>query len=188
MSLTDKTYFLYPPCEIPITDSSNGYSSSLVEKENTRINLSINIYEREYLKLILGEELYADYILDTKKDSIDREQKWINFEQQLLSFNEIISETVTLKTSPIACYIYCNYMIDNELNITQKATATNDKSQNQTVRSNYPFIKKAWDIMVSYNYTIVEWLLENKDEFEIDNKEYNRNGMAFLLKPQTYGI
>ena len=42
--------------------------------------------------------------------------------------------------------------------------------------------------MVSYNYTIVEWLLENKDEFEIDNKEYNRNGMAYLLKPQTYGI
>ena len=53
MSLIDKTYFLYPPCEIPITDSSNGYSSSLVEKENTRIALSINIYEREYLKLIL---------------------------------------------------------------------------------------------------------------------------------------
>ena len=78
--------------------------------------------------------------------------------------------------------------LDNELNITQKATATNDKSQNQTVRSNYPFIKKAWDIMVSYNYTIVEWLLDNKDEFEIDDKEYNRNGMVYLLKPQTYGI
>ena len=188
MSLTDKTYFTYPPCEIPITEQSNGYSSSLVDKESIRINLFITIYEREYLKLILGEELYSDYIADSKKDEEEREQKWINFEQLFLSFNEVISETVTLKTSPIACFIYFNYMIENELNVTQRATATVDKAQNQTVKSNYPLIKRAWDIMVAYNYTVVEWLLERKEEYEIDNKEFNREGMKYLLKPETYGI
>lgn len=188
MSLIDKTYFLYQPCEIPITDNSNGYSGSLIERENIRINMAILIYEREYIKLLLGEELYNDYILDSKKETEDREQKWINFEEKLLSFNEVISETVTMKISPISCYVYCNYLIENESNITQRATATKDKSQNQTTVSNYPLIKKAWDIMVSYNYTVIEWLLENKDEFEIDNKEYNRKGMIYLLSSESYGI
>lgn len=51
------------------------------------------------------EKNYADYILDTKKASIDREQKWVNFEQQLLSFNEIISETVIKNKSNSLLYI-----------------------------------------------------------------------------------
>ncbi|HEY5588413.1 MAG TPA: hypothetical protein VIK86_05590 [Candidatus Paceibacterota bacterium] len=117
---------------------------------NEQINLSIDsnidsfiaIYEPEFLTTLLGSVLYAEFIAGLAVVPIDA--KWTNLKNQLLN--------TTLKTSPIANYVYF-HLANNEIRKGQ----LND---NPTFFNNERCCK-AWDDMVKMNHTFLEWMFVN---------------------------
>jgi L-rhamnose mutarotase len=178
MSIIDKTYFAFGFCEIPMTEVSNGYSSELNTSEGARINQYIVFFEREYLNKILGVAMTELFYSELAKDPV--EEKWQTLKDKLADS--------TNKISPIANYVYCSYLHEQEKMLMNRATAVVDKVENQSVISNYTKIKQSWDKMVSMNSTFFYWLYTNKDEYETEEVKFDFTKWAELLITQNYGL
>lgn len=178
MSIIDKTYFAFGFCEIPMTEVSNGYSTELNTSEGARINQYIAFFEKEYLNKVLGVSMTDLLYSELEKETV--EEKW-----QILK--DKLAED-TNKISPIANYVYCSYLHEQEKMLMNRATAVVDKVENQSVISNYTKIKQAWDKMVSMNSTLFYWLYANKDEYETEEVKFDFTKWAELLITQNYGL
>ena len=178
MNLIDKTYFRNPPCELPLTDESNGYSANLTAQEDARINRYIVIRGKEYLRKALGSDLADLFLAEIAKD--EPEEKWVALKNKLVDKDN--------KISPIANYVFCHYLYENEKTLINRASATTPKAENAIVISNYTNIKQAWDEMTVLNAELFVWLFKNKETYETEEVEMAHNGWFELLEKQSYGF
>jgi hypothetical protein len=180
MSLIDKTYFLLPPNEIPMTDASNGYSAELTASETLRINNTITRYEDKFFRKLMSKALYAEYLASLTTPV----EKWTTFVSKL--------RDESVKRSPIANYTFCGWLVENQSKLNNRATATKEKSQNSTVVDLYPLYKASWDDMVRQMEVFSDWLVEDDLYLDYEDSENDKyfliEGFEELLKEETYGF
>ena len=92
------------------------------------------------------------------------------------------------KISPIANYVFCHYLYENEKTLINRASATTPKAENAIVISNYTNIKQAWDEMTVLNAELFVWLFKNKETYETEEVDMAHNGWFELLEKQSYGF
>lgn len=150
--LIDASYFI-GELDIPNTDS-------LPVQENLQI--FINKYEVKFLKMLLGNVLYAEYIagstlvpVEPATDPVTYEpipQKWIDLQNQL--------RDVTTKVSPIANFIYFYFVRDktiyNSGTGTQQAEGENSTKADSKIKT-----VRAWNEMNELCFEIHKFLKTN---------------------------
>lgn len=153
MSLIDETYFAYEPCYLAGLDSSNSEVSSpnLIE-----VRRSIKRFEPEYLTMLMGVELYAEYVSSISNT------KWDELKALLVN--------ATDKISPIANFVYYRHRYEHKFEsgtngdyITKKdnMVAVNPEqkmiiSWNNMVDLNTPILKWIWDSVISAETPAIE--------------------------------
>lgn len=154
MSLIDATYFI-GELNIANTDEAAGLAY---------LNIFIDKYESEYLKLLLGKTLYASFVaglvpvpVDPPTDPATFEpiaQKWIDLQNQLL----VISGTS--KVSPIANFVYF-YFIRRATYSNTGAGMTQPAYENATVIDSKIETSRAWNEMNKLSFEVYKFLKEN---------------------------
>lgn len=156
---TTYDHFSVKPITIP-----NAGPSSATSPEATVLNNLIAKCEPEFLKAILGYELYVLYIAgvdaddpdylsikngDTYTDYYGVTQKWEGFTK---GFN------------PIANYTYCQYVADGNTKVFNDTVrkAKNENSESVSVDDK---IIPAWNEMVRLNFKLHEYLVANQVKF-----------------------
>lgn len=138
--LIDASYFI-GELDIPNTDT-------LPVQENLAI--FINKYERKFLRTILGNVLYAQYIAGLTEDPVD--PKWTALQDQL--------RDVTTKVSPISNYIYFFFVRDktiyNSGTGTQQAEGENSTKADSKIKT-----VRAWNEMNELSFEIHKFLKTN---------------------------
>lgn len=126
-----------------------GAPSTTRDAEREKIEYYITVYEREYLRKILGENMYSEFIdyLNSEEDNVD---KW----EKLLA---LLSE----KYSPIACYIFFKYIKEGNYSVTRVGTVT---SADDDAVSPMVIQMRAWNDMVDMNKRVYQLL--QADEYE----------------------
>ena len=126
-----------------------GAPSTTRDAEREKIEYYIMVYEREYLRKILGENMCSEFIdyLNSEEDNVD---KW----EKLLA---LLSE----KYSPIACYIFFKYIKEGNYSVTRVGTVT---SADDDAVSPMVIQIRAWNDMVDMNKRVYQLL--QADEYE----------------------
>lgn len=126
-----------------------GAPSTTRDAEREKIEYYIMVYEREYLRKILGGNMCSEFIdyLNSKEDNVD---KW----EKLLA---LLSE----KYSPIACYIFFKYITEGNYSVTRVGTVT---SADDDAVSPMVIQIRAWNDMVDMNKRVYKLL--QADEYE----------------------
>ena len=126
-----------------------GAPSTTRDAEREKIEYYITVYEREYLRKILGENMSSEFIdyLNSEEDNVD---KW----EKLLA---LLSE----KYSPIACYIFFKYIKEGNYSVTRVGTVT---SADDDAVSPMVIQMRAWNDMVDMNKRVYQLL--QADEYE----------------------
>jgi hypothetical protein len=126
-----------------------GAPSTTRDAEREKIEYYITVYEREYLRKILGENMCGEFIdyLNSEEDNVD---KW----EKLLA---LLSE----KYSPIACYIFFKYIKEGNYSVTRVGTVT---SADDDAVSPMVIQMRAWNDMVDMNKRVYQLL--QADEYE----------------------
>jgi hypothetical protein len=165
MTLIDHTYFRGL---LTIGDISKGNSPVV---GNTVNDTFIPIYEKEYLRKALGDELYLDFIAGLAEDPIA--QKWLDLRDGIVyTVNDkryvwqgfVNSD----KVSPIANYVYIEYMTNNAVQSTGTGTGVNNQ-QNATPVSPSAKIQRASSDMLTMNDSLYYYLRNHTDDYgELD--------------------
>lgn len=169
-----KEYFRKGLLFLPnILIESGGIDPDISTKYNNIIDDAIERYEEQFLCKLLGLKVYEEF--KQGLEATEKEKKWTDLKDKLIN-----SESLR---SPIANYIYCGYLQENETELI--GTNSNiPKYENKTVVSNFEHIKNAWNDMVLQNLTLIDWLYKNKETYftEFDRiDDWNE-----ILEKQTY--
>lgn len=113
------------------------------------LQIFINDYEAEFLKLLLGETLYTDFIAGLGDDPILA--KWTDLKEKI-------------GVTTIANYIYWFYMRDNNTQ-TVAMGETKGKSANAGAALPDEKIIRAWNEMVKNCYSVVEFIVSKPDHY-----------------------
>jgi hypothetical protein len=152
---------------IPNIDGSNEINTAI---KNT-LELYIGIKEPQYLLLMLGADLYAEYLLGIAVVPTPL-AKWTNLKNQLLNS--------TLKISPIANYAYFFYAQEKISKEISEETP-NFFTFNRCVQ--------AWNEMVKMNLVIYKFLFDNIDTYTSFAPDYENEQYLELFKPlNNFGI
>lgn len=156
---TSYDHFSVKPIIIP-----NAGLSSSTNPEATVLNNLIGKCEPEFLKAILGYELYVLYIAGvdavnadymailngaTYTDIYGVTQKWEGF---------------TKGNNPIANYTYCHYVADGNTKVFND-TVRKAKNENSDAAPIDDKIIPAWNEMVRMNFKLHEYLVANQAKF-----------------------
>jgi hypothetical protein len=144
-TLIDKTYFLTGLTGIP---NSNATGAGACIGAN--IQAYIDIYEPEFLKKLLGDDLYDAYVLAPDED------RFVALIAQL--------RNATTKISPIANYVY--FILQQHSQIVP--TDGGDKQTNQSgmsSASNMSRMCAVWNHMIELNEIFSEWMDENYTDY-----------------------
>lgn len=148
------TDYLIMPFKLGVPKSNNGVDDDTYTSIIKEIDYCIDLYERNYLKAVLGVELYAEYINDMK--SVEKAAKWANFNAKLIFDDKAY-------ISPIANYIFYNFITRNavtyvdgrfEMNKTEGSDRMNIEEQKN----------KVWNEMVEMNQVFFDWFYKNLPE------------------------
>ena len=130
-----------------IWDIDNDSPTRMAERGN--LQSYIDLYEREYLRLVLGESMSRKFIeyLSSKEDKVD---KWEKLKDKL-SFREY---------SPVANYVYFHYVRRCGIKQTPVGTvyASGDEKANPNI-----LLVSAWNDMVQMNKDLYEFLKSDKE-------------------------
>lgn len=120
-----------------------GTPSITNEAETDRINAYAEIYEREYLVNILGDEMCGEFVsyIESHEDSVEKWEK----------LYALLSE----KYSPIACYVFFKYISEGNYSVTSVGTVA---SSDEDVVSPMVLQIRAWNDMVNMNKRVYELL------------------------------
>lgn len=154
--LIDYTYF-HDDLYIPIERGNDGIAAELTQVGVTQLDNAIARFEKEYLVRMLGETLYEQFKEGLKDNPVP--DKWVILKQVLVDEEA--------KRSPIANYIYVNYVYRNEIRMAFNVNATTPKAENQHVVSAYRKIQLAHNDAVRINIHIAKWLVEHRDEYNV---------------------
>jgi len=144
MSLIDETYFAYEPCFLGNFESSNGYGE-VIQPKLVGIKRSINRFEPEYLKLLMGEELYAEYV------STISDAKWLPLIAKL--------KDTSTKISPIANFVYFYHRNENSIVSGDNGDYVPKMDNMQSVGVGVKMVI-AWNDMVRLNATLMRWIYD----------------------------
>lgn len=161
MALIDHTYFVGA---LTIGDISSGNSPVVGNTVNTRF---IPTYEKEYLLKALGYPLYKAFIEGIAVLTPD--QKWIDLRDgvdytvndKLYRWNGFINSD---KVTPIANYVFCEYLTVNAVQSNGIGTAGADQ-QNATRYSPSDKIQRVWYDMQDMNDSLEHYLRNHEDEY-----------------------
>ena len=154
--------FLIMPFKLGIPRANNGTDSDVYATIIKEVEYCIDLYERNYLKAILGTELYAEYVEDMKVP--ETAAKWADFNAKL-----IVDDKAYI--SPIANYIFYNYVKRNNVRYINGQFQI-EKIKDVTVIDTEIQINKVWNEMVAMNLTFLNWLVSNTPE-TIANIDYS---------------
>lgn len=144
MQLIDVSYFVG---EIFISGLEN-----TVAQTGSQILGFIKKYEAKYLKELLGETLYSEFVAGMSAEPI--EQKWVDLADKLRD-----AET---KESPIANYVYY-WWKRNEVTDSVGIGEVKPQAENASPASAVHKMVRAWNEMVDWNYRISDWLYAHPD-------------------------
>lgn len=150
MAIT-KAYFEQNPVAIPQAKQNNGINADVYSANTVKLDSSIKRHEKAYLTLLLGRELYAEYI------AAPTDAKWADL-------NALLYDT-TLLVSPIANYIYFWYLDENVGSYDGSLFQTT-KQENSTNHSVVYNQVKAWNAMVTMNEPILQYLYDTIETIE----------------------
>lgn len=117
------------------------------EAISNRISSFIERYEPEYLRKLLGEGLYNDFLVYEESEKTD--DVWEEFKSRL-----VIEGFV--KSSPIANYVYFHLVRSNQ----STATINGVKGEENNVSPKHKMIY-AWNDMVYMNRRLYDWMDRN---------------------------
>lgn len=143
MQLIDVSYFVG---EIFIAGLEN-----TVDSTNSKILGFIKKYEAKYLKELLGDTLYLEFVAGMSVEPI--EQKWTDLANKL-------RDPVTLE-SPIANYIYYWYK-RNEVTDSVVIGEVKPQGENANSASSVHKTVRAWNEMVDWNYGVASYIVSNE--------------------------
>lgn len=160
MSLIDETYFKGRINLADISDSTD------VVTGNTVNNTFIPLYETEYLKRALGYEMYKAF---TNALAESPATKWTDLRDgaeytigsKTYKWDGLINSD---KVSPIANYVYCEYLRAQAIQVRANGTSVNQK-QNSTAVSPAQKISSAWQDMNEMNKSLWQFINTNIDDY-----------------------
>jgi len=160
MTLIDKTYFQVEPLYIPnAVNNTPGIAQKTKADKDSYIDLLIVRREKEYLKELLGLDLYTLFMAGLAEVSVA--QKWVDLKAQ------IVDETN--KISPIANYVYFFYLRQQK---TTDVGIVRPKVENAEIVSSAYKQCDTWNDMVELNYEICQWLIDNSTTYETETVLY----------------
>lgn len=142
MSLIDASFFIG---ELNIANTDEASVLSVLQ-------LYIDEYEPEYLKLLLGAKLYFDFNAGLSADPIL--PQWTDLK------NELITITGTSKVSPIANYIYF-YFTRRQQYGNGGAVLTQSAFENAIVIDSKIETSRCWNKMNRLSFTVYKFLKAN---------------------------
>lgn len=130
-----------------IWDTDDDSPTRTAERDN--LQSYIDLYERKYLRLVLGESMSREFIeyLSSGKDDVT---KW-----------ESLKEKLSVRGySPVANYVYFHYVRHCGVKQTPVGTvyASDDKKTNPNV-----LLVSAWNDMVQMNNELYDFLVSDKE-------------------------
>lgn len=161
MSIIDRTYFTFGVTEIANIAAAKVEAPIRASSSKDNLDRAIEIYEEEYLRLVLGD-LYEEFDPAV--------QKWID----LIG----VMRDATLKRSPIANYIFYNYY---PVYCTTR-TGAGDTSNGEIRRAQI----LAWNDAIAMNERVIKYLYDNMDTYEHDDVYLNFDTMACLLNVDSW--
>lgn len=144
-NLIDDTYFYGDLLIVGI-----GSTSQAQLAKTTSVNNFITVYEKDFLRNVLGDDLYDAFMAGMAETTPDT--RWTSLANQL--------RNSTTKYSPIANYVWYKWQQQSQ----QLVTATGDKSvaEMNMVRSlNYGKYVNVWNAMKMMLDDFYEWLNDN---------------------------
>ena len=177
--VVDLTYFADYPNFMPNSGSSgNGNSRRLDEIEEGKRTSFINRYEAQYLKKILGVDLYNAFKAGYEATPPIAE-KWTELAEALADS--------TNKISPIANYVQVWYLRRVDISDTG---VVGSKTDNSVRLDPTDLIVQVWNEMVPLNIEFAEWLEDNRATYEVDDIEIPCfvEGEGLLAKINAFGI
>lgn len=114
----------------------------------------IAVYEKNYLKLLLGDEFGLAFIAD-------REEETPVYD----TLKDLIYQTEP-EISPVAGYVYYHFM-KNANTQTGQLNQVRTVSENATVYNNFDKMVNAWNMMVDLSREIWDYLTENSETYPL---------------------
>jgi hypothetical protein len=162
-NIIDNTY-LVDAVFIPNALTMNTLNIAYSEVQNL-----IQLHERDYLEKLLGVELASLFLVNPSNgahyprllkgdvfiDSLGRQKKWKGFAK---------TNPTDQLISPIACYIYCKWLANHQLQMTSTGAVTTSFDNGVRV-TNWGFYRNVWNLMVDQNKIVHDFLIANKQYF-----------------------
>lgn len=135
---------------------------------NTVTTTFIPLYEEQYLKKALGITLYTAFIAGLDEDPIP--QKWADLKNGVVyEYNGRECEwqgfVNSNKVSPIANYVYCEYVSATAVSMTNAGAEVANK-QNATVVPVSFKIQRAWSDMLTMTDSLFYFLHAKHDDYD----------------------
>ena len=159
----DTTYFVR---ELRLSDLAVqvGTPSALYTEQTEQLVAFITKYEPEFLKLLLGDDLYTEYVADYATT------KWAAFDALMFDTG--------LKDSPVADYIFCKYWADADTEARDGTLLVNGEAKNRISADER--IVRVWNAMIDKIIAAITYLYENQTTF-CTTYEYNYNGWKLFV-------
>lgn len=166
MSIINASYFI-GELNIPNTDKVDVLEN---------LQFFIDRYEKEYLRKVLGVDLYNDFIdgIDPIIEpwlSLKNGKDFVNLQGRLTQYFGLANDD---KQSPLANYVYYHFQ-KNAYTQSTGVGETQSKTENATVVSPGAKMEKAWNDMVKQTNVLVEFLYVN-------NSLYPKFSLAYVSR------
>lgn len=197
--LIDSTYFVNK-----INLAQVGNSLGLAD-----VNNFIAQYEEQYLRCVLGPELYAAFIDEVSGSGVTDDPRYVDLlrgadfmhNSRAYHWTGFVPLPPAIKVSPIANYVFYQYVENKITDFTLIGEVQSDTDNNRTV-SPVDRLVDTWNRMVDMNLTLRNFLQANKtiypeykpiaihdryyDPFALDNCGcYDRSPCAELFKKKN---
>lgn len=168
-TITTQSYFVRER-RLPAVQGEPGLPTEASSVYNAVLNDYIAFYEPEFLKLILGDDLYAEYT-----EGRTTVQKWIDFDAYM--FNPEVLD------SCVADYIFCKYWKDVDTVVGDGTHLIN--GDNPTRVGHQVRTIPVWNRMVDGVCKAVAFLTENYDTYCTEHAP-NYEGWAKFIWSDGY--
>lgn len=124
-----------------------GAPSATQEAERERIEWFVSVYEKEYLKKLLGAEVCAEFVKYCEDGGEDE-------------YFKKLKERLIDDYSPIACYVFYKFVSTGNVHVTNVGSV---KSSGEDVASPEGLLVRVWNDMVQMNREMVDEFLLSPD-------------------------
>lgn len=136
------------------------------------VNNFISQYETEYLQCVLGYDLWQAFINGIDGSGLPSEQRWIDLLEGAVftykgctyKWGGFKTAAPALKISPIANYVYYQYVDNKITDFTLAGTVVSTTDNNRTVNP-VDRLVIAWNAMVDMNKLLYKFLKANKTDY-----------------------